>query len=68
MSDEPETVHVCGNDCGHDKPEDLPNTDVCPDCQVQGKYGYGLAAGGIGAYTYCPQCYRLLQYMPDPDM
>lgn len=28
-------------------------------------YGYGLAAGPLGAYTFCNKCDQLLAYEPD---
>ena len=30
--------------------------DECPKCKVPYEVGFGLAGGGYGAYTYCPQC------------
>ena len=29
--------------------------DVCPTCGVDLEIGFGLAGGGYGAYTYCPE-------------
>ena len=29
--------------------------------------GYGLAAGPMGAYTYCDGCDRLIAFAPDYD-
>jgi hypothetical protein len=34
-------------------PEDGP--DVCPKCSGRLKVGYGMAGGGMGVYSYCPE-------------
>lgn len=34
--------------------------DDCPKCKVPYEVGFGLAGGGYGAYTYCPQCGGML--------
>ena len=30
--------------------------------------GYGLAGGGMGAYTFCPVCDRIVDKWQDPEM
>lgn len=59
---------VC--DDGEAMTRELPEVhpDECPDCKVPAEMGYGLAAGGIGAYSYCPQCGKLLATAQDPEM
>ena len=37
----------------------------CPDCRSGVHLGYGLAAGGIGTYAWCPRCERFLSFVPD---
>lgn len=34
--------------------------DDCQKCKVPHEVGFGLAGGGYGAYTYCPQCGDML--------
>lgn len=34
--------------------------DECPKCRVPYEVGFGLAGGGYGAYTYCPECGGML--------
>lgn len=43
--------------------EDLPDycPDECPDCKVPAESGFGMAGGGMGVYTYCPQCGKMLR-------
>lgn len=41
--------------------------DQCPDCKVPAELGYGLAGGGIGAYSFCPQCGKLLAKTQDEE-
>lgn len=62
MTSEPK-VHL---DFSEQRPE-LPEVhpDECPDCKVPAELGYGFAGGGIGAYSYCPQCGKLLAKTQD---
>jgi hypothetical protein len=41
----------------------------CPLCGFSGEHesGYGLAAGPMGAYTYCGSCERLIEFSPDTE-
>lgn len=47
----------------------MNNTLVCPVCdqRTRNTCGYGLAAGPIGAYTFCDACDYLIDFMPDSD-
>jgi len=39
---------------------------TCPKCGSRDHtQGYGLAAGPMGAYTFCNACDSLLEFMPD---
>jgi hypothetical protein len=39
---------------------------TCPKCKTRDHTsGYGLAAGPIGAYTFCNTCDGLLEFSPD---
>lgn len=39
---------------------------LCPDhLQVEPEIGFGLAGGEYGAYTYCPECGRVLSKTQD---
>lgn len=42
--------------------KDLPDhcPDECPDCKIPAESGFGMAGGGMGVYTYCPQCNKML--------
>jgi hypothetical protein len=64
MADEP-TFHLDLSEQDSELPEVHP--DECPDCKVPAEMGYGLAGGGIGAYSYCPQCGKLLAKTQDPE-
>lgn len=40
----------------------LPEYDpiaLCPHCAGPTESGFGLAGGGYGVYTYCPECERI---------
>jgi hypothetical protein len=41
--------------------------DECSDCKVPAEFGYGMMGGGIGAYSYCPQCGKLLAKTQDSE-
>jgi hypothetical protein len=62
MSDEPE-FHLDFSEQDPELPEVHP--DECPDCKVPAEVAYGMAGGGIGAYSYCPQCYKILAKTQD---
>jgi hypothetical protein len=51
-------IHVHIDPSEQHVPETGP--DACPKCKVPVEVGFGLAGGGYGAYTYCPQCYAIL--------
>jgi hypothetical protein len=34
--------------------DDAPRGDVCPHCGTPLEHGFGLAGGGYGVYTFCP--------------
>lgn len=39
---------------------------TCPACGSNDHLsGFGLAAGPMGAYTFCNQCDKLLEFSPD---
>lgn len=59
------SIHI---DAAH-KRDDLPDIgpDTCPDCRVPYEVGFGLAGGGYGAYTYCPECGKLLSKTEETD-
>lgn len=49
---------------------DVDQGPACPYCKFSGEHfsGYGFAAGGLGAYTYCgneEKCGKLIEFMPD---
>ena len=48
-----------------DQDPNIPDVDKCPKCNVYGESGYGLAGGGIGVYTYCPECGMILSKTQD---
>ena len=51
-------VHIDSSKQHDDVPEFGP--DFCPECKVATEQGFGLAGGGYGVYTYCPQCGKIL--------
>lgn len=58
MSDDKIHVHI---DIAHQDPSILETgPDMCPKCKVEAESGFGLAGGGYGVYTYCPQCGDML--------
>ena len=41
---------------------------TCDNCgSTEHCLGYGLAAGGIGTYTSCLNCGKILESQPDPE-
>lgn len=52
------TVHIDSNEQRKDLPDYCP--DVCPDCGTEAEQGFGMAGGGMGVYTYCPKCEKML--------
>jgi hypothetical protein len=39
---------------------------TCPKCgSTEHTQGYGLAAGPMGAYTFCDGCDTMLEFCPD---
>lgn len=68
MSDKPEAfVHIAS---AH-KREGLPEFDMKVRCtlhpEVPPMDGYGMAGGGIGLYTVCRKCGRVLTKSEDPS-
>lgn len=54
MSDKP-SIHVDTAE----KRDGLPEYDQgskCPHCGGEVETGFGMAGGGFGVYTFCPQC------------
>ena len=51
-------IHIDSNKQDSELPEYCP--DECPDCKVPSESGFGMAGGGMGVYTYCPQCGKML--------
>ncbi len=39
----------------------------CPTCGAETEIGFGLAGGGYGPYTYCPNCEIVTSKSPDPE-
>ena len=55
MTDEPKIIHAARKD------RDGPDISACPDHpNTEPEVSFGLAGGGYGAYTYCPECFRVL--------
>jgi hypothetical protein len=54
-----------------DKDPSIPEYDPnlqCPDHpKDESEMGYGLAGGGMGPYTVCATCSRILSKTVDPD-
>lgn len=49
-------------------PPHITDDGKCSDCKVDVDMGYGLAGGGIGVYTYCPDCGFLFDKTQDPGI
>lgn len=69
-TDEYSSVLWC-NDCGCSKeqfePDNIPGgCDRHPDATHE--QGYGLAAGGCGAYSICNECGTFFDIFQDPEM
>ena len=44
----------------------IPDTDKCPDHpDAIPEMGYGMAGGGVGVYSFCPECGKLLSKSQD---
>lgn len=55
MSDDKETyVHVSRRHKREDIPDAAPADNKCPKCGTELESGFGMAGGGFGVYTYCP--------------
>jgi hypothetical protein len=52
-----------------DEPQVLPprSDGKCQYCGGETDVGYGLAGGGIGVYTYCTSCNRILDKTQDKE-
>ena len=57
MTDEV-TIHIDTVAQHSDVPGGCP--DVCPDCGTEAEHGFGMAGGGMGVYTFCPKCEKML--------
>lgn len=55
MSDEPGFIHIARSEF---TPQEHDPECVNPNAEL--KVGYGLAAGGFGAYGICPNCWAIL--------
>lgn len=51
-------IHIDSSKQDSSIPEVGP--DQCPKCKVLYEVGFGMAGGGYGAYTFCPQCGDML--------
>lgn len=58
MSNDKLLVHIDSATQHPDIPEAGPTH--CPDCKVEAESGFGMAGGGMGVYTYCPSCGKML--------
>lgn len=54
----PSIVHVAYAEQRADIPNYCP--DKCPTCGTDAESNFGLAGGGMGVYTYCPKCEKVL--------
>lgn len=52
-----------------EKEKGLPelNDDPCPVCNGPVAVQYGLAGGGIGCYSFCPECGIVTSKTVDAD-
>lgn len=39
----------------------------CSDPKAQPESGYGLAGGGMGGYSFCPNCFAVLSKTEDHE-
>lgn len=53
MTEKKQSVHVDSAEIHDGIP---PFDEQIMHCGVVGETGYGLAGGGFGIYTYCPEC------------
>lgn len=68
MTDEKFFAHLDYSDQDPKIP-DLDQSIRCPDHpNTEPEDGYGLGGGGIGIYTFCPECGKILSKMQDPEM
>jgi hypothetical protein len=59
MSDDDKTgiIHIARAE----QDPNIPNVDRCPDHPtLEPESGFGMAGGGMGVYTYCPECMKIL--------
>lgn len=46
----------------------IPNLDHCPDHpNAIPEMGYGMAGGGMGPYSFCPECGKMLSKSQDEE-
>jgi hypothetical protein len=66
MSDDDKIIaHADTTEQDSDLPDYCP--DRCPTCGTEAEMGYGMAGGGLGAYSYCPKCEVILGKVQDPE-
>lgn len=60
MSDDKLSIHIDSVEQHPDVPS-IKDGGNCPDHpNYEPEIHYGMAGGGVGVYTYCPQCGRIL--------
>lgn len=52
------SIHIDPSEQDPSIPDQGP--DKCPKCNVRAESGFGMAGGGYGVYTYCPNCGDML--------
>jgi hypothetical protein len=58
-------AHIDSSTQHPDIPEAGPTH--CPECKVEAECGFGMAGGGMGVYTYCPSCGKMLSKIQTED-
>ena len=58
MTDDKIIIYIDSTEQHPDIPDVCP--DVCPDCGTEAEKGFGLAGGGMGVYSFCPKCEKML--------
>jgi hypothetical protein len=58
---------VWGTEEGGKGMSDPSDDDKCPHCGRELETGFGLAGGGFGPYTYCPE-HGVIDKFQDPEM
>lgn len=61
-------VHLDSSERDPALPE-LDQIQACPDHpQAEPLLGYGLGGGGVGPYTFCSECGKILSKSEDPEL